>query len=45
MQSISVYLDIANVTDTRWKNANVSKTAGVCHMMSRIFFGSLLGKV
>ena len=44
MQSISVFLDIAKFADFRWKNADVSRTQGVCHMIY-IFFGSSLDKV
>ena len=39
MQSISVFLDLANVAELRLKNADVSKNQGVCHV-----FGSSLGK-
>ena len=44
MQSISVFLDIAKFADSQWKNADVSRTQRVCHMI-HIFFGSSLGKV
>ena len=44
MQSISVFLDIAKFADFRWKNADVSRTQGVCHVIY-IFFESSLGKV
>ena len=44
MQSISVFLDITKFADLRWKNADVSRTQGVCHVI-HIFFGSSLGKV
>ena len=44
MQSISVFLDITKFADCRWKNADVSRTNGVCHVID-IFFGSSLGKV
>ena len=44
MQSISVFLDIAKFADLSWKNADVSRTQGVCHVIY-IFFGSSLGKV
>ena len=43
MQSISVFLDIAKFADFRWKNADVSRTQEVCHVIS-IFFGSSLGR-
>ena len=42
--NISVYPDISNFADFRWKNANFSRTQGVCHVIL-IFFGSALGKV
>ena len=44
MQSIFVFLDITKVADLRWKNADVSRTLGVCHV-TFMFFGSSLGKV
>ena len=44
MQSISVFLDIANVVDLRWKNAEVSRSQGLCQV-NYIFFGSSLCKV
>ena len=44
MQSIPVFLHIAKLTDFRWKNADVSRTQGVCHVI-HILFGSSLGKV
>ena len=44
MLSISVFLDMAKFADFRWKNANVSRTQSVCHLI-HIFFGSSLGKV
>ena len=46
MQSVSVFLDNQQTTfaDSRWKNADVSRTQGVCHVIC-IFFGSSLGKV
>ena len=44
MQSISVFLDIANFADFRWKKADVSRTYWVCHVI-HIFFGSSLGNV
>ena len=43
MKSISVFLDIAKFANFRWKNADVSKTQGVYHVII-IFFGSYLGK-
>ena len=44
MQSIYVFLDVAKFTDFRRKNADVSRTQGVCHVV-HIFFGSSLYKV
>ena len=37
MLSISVYLDIGKVSDFWLKNAEVSRTQGVCHVIY-IFF-------
>ena len=44
MSSMSVFLDIAKFADFRRKNADVSRTLGLCYMI-HIFFGSSLGKV
>ena len=44
MQSISVFLDITKFADFRWKNGDVSRAKGVCHVI-HVFFGSSLGKV
>ena len=44
MQSISVFFDITKIADFWWKNADVSRTQGVCHVIY-IFLGSSLGKV
>ena len=44
MQSISAFLDIAKLSDFRWKNADVSRTQGSCHVVY-IFFESSLDKV
>ena len=44
MQSMSVFLDIAQFADFLRKNAGFSRTQGVCHVV-HIFFGSSLGKV
>ena len=41
MQSVSVFLDINKVADFPGKNADVSRTYGLCHMIY-IFFGSSL---
>ena len=44
MESISVFRDIAKFTDFHRKNADVSRTQEMCHMI-QIFLGSFLGKV
>ena len=44
MQSTSVFLDITKFADFQWKNADVSRTYEVYHVI-HIFFGSFLGKV
>ena len=44
MQSIPVFPDILKISDFRWKNEDVSRTQGVCHVIY-VFFGSSLGKV
>ena len=44
MQSISAFLDIAKFADIRWKNADVSRTQGMCHVI-HMFFESSLGKI
>ena len=44
MQCILISLDITKVADLPWKNADVSRTQGECHVIS-IFFGSSLGKL
>ena len=44
MQPIFVFLDITKVDSLRWKNAWVSKTEELCHVVY-MFFGSSLGKV
>ena len=41
MQSIPVFPDILEIVDFRWKNADVSGTQGLCH----VIYGSSLGKV
>ena len=43
MQSISAFLDITKFADFQSKNADVSRSQGVCHV-THIFFGSSLGK-
>ena len=37
MQYVSVFFDITKFADSRRKNADVSKTQGVCHVI-HIFF-------
>ena len=44
MQSIDIFLDITKIADFDWKNADVGRTPGVCHVLY-IFIGSTLGKV
>ena len=44
MQSMFVFLDITKFADFRGKNADVSRTQGVCHVI-HMFFGSYLSKV
>ena len=44
MQSISVFPDIEKLADFRWKNADISRTEGLCHVI-HIVFGSFLGKI
>ena len=44
MQYISVFLDITKFADFRLKNADVSRTLGVSHVIP-MFFESSLGKV
>ena len=44
MQSISVFLDMAKLADFWGKNADASKTKGVCHVI-HMFFASSLGKL
>ena len=44
MQFISVFLDITKFADFKGKNAYVSRTQGVCHVILT-FFRSSLGKV
>ena len=44
MQSISVFLNISKFADFWWKNADISRNQGVCHMI-HIFFESPLAKV
>ena len=44
MQSIPLFPDIVKIADLRWKNADVSRTQGACHV-AYVVFGSSLGKV
>ena len=44
MQSVFVFLGIAKFADFRKKNADVSRTQVVFHVID-IFFGTSLGKV
>ena len=44
MQFIFVFLDIKNFVDFQWRNADISRTPGVCHVI-QILFGSSLDKV
>ena len=44
MQSISVFLDIEKFVDFWWKNVDVSRFQGACHVI-HVFFGSSLGKI
>ena len=44
MQSTYVFPGIAKFADLWWKNTDVNRPQGVCHVI-HIFFGSSLGKV
>ena len=44
IQFISVFLDIAKFADFRLKNADASRTQGVCYVI-HISYGSSLSKV
>ena len=44
MQSVSVFSGIAKFVDFWWRNADVSRTQEVRHVI-HILFGSSLGKV
>ena len=44
MESISVFFDVAKFADFWLKNADVSRTQGVSHVI-HIVFGTSLGKV
>ena len=39
-----VFVDIAKFADFQWKNADVSRTQGMCHVIDT-FVGSSFGKV
>ena len=41
---MSVFLDIAKFANFQWKNADVSMTQGLCHVI-HMLFGSSLDKV
>ena len=41
MQAIYVFLDITKVADFRRKNADVSRTQGVCYVIYILFRSSL----
>ena len=38
MQSILVFCDILKIADFWWKNADVLKTQGVCHVILERYF-------
>ena len=40
MQSVSVFIDITKVADFSWKNADVRRTQGVCHVI-HVYFGKV----
>ena len=42
--SVSVFLDITKVADFWWKNADVRRNQGVCHVIYILFWSSL-GKI
>ena len=44
MQSVPAFPDITKIADFRWKNPDVWRIQGVCHVIY-VFFGSSLGKV
>ena len=44
MQSVSVFLETIKLADFRLKNADFSRSQGVCHV-THLFFGFPLGKV
>ena len=44
IESISVFLDVAKFADFRLKNADVSRTQGMCPVIYKVFRSSL-GKV
>ena len=44
VESVSAYLDVTEITNFWRKNADLSRTKGVCRMIY-MFFGSSLGKI
>ena len=44
MQSKSVFFNIAILADFMWKNADINRTQGMCHVIY-VFFGPSLVKV
>ena len=44
MQSMSVFLDMTKIGNFCWKNADISRNQGLCHVTYMIF-GSCLGNV
>ena len=44
IQVIFTFLDIIKIIDFQWKNTDVNKTKGLCHVIY-IFFRSSLGKL
>ena len=44
IQSAFVFIDITKIADFGWRNADVSRTQGMCHVIC-IFVGSSLCKI
>ena len=44
IQSMPVFLDTTKVADFQWKNIDVSRSQGVCHVVYMVF-GSSFGKI
>ena len=44
MQSIVAFPDVLKIADSRWKNADISRIQGACHVIY-VFYGSSLGNV